>query len=465
MDDLRERMSQATSGTPSPDALQQTLARVRRHERREKTLVIAVAALVAIVGVGGTIFALRGLGSKNPEPAGPIRVSASGMVAMWPQGTLPEIKAAQQSSDQGSSLFPWQTSASKVAFNFATDVLGWRPSNVAVSTLSGGEVTATISQPPPACPTPSPGSHSVCMQREETLTLSQLATKGTGGIWSVVEAQGHENIGVNAGSTVSLGQRISISTDLPDGTQIGSGTTFVSGCQATEYASTSAVHGGVASFTVAQGVKRTYQLFKGGDCPTSAQIEPTGAYVWSIYLMPPPLYQELINPATYFWEAMGGHFDRTRMQGVNVELWSVTAVPVELSSPAATNACGTLSAHMSHNRFGKGDVTYLWLNDLGASCHLTGKVNLSIYSDAGATTLIPMEGNGSWYQVDQTLHSGGQRAAWWYYTNWCGQRDLFYSLQLSQHGRIAASVSKPVSTLAACDPNAPSSPLSGRVEK
>ena len=183
---------------PDPGLRTPTLRRARRRRVVNATLagVLAMSFVVGALAIAGTILPT----TPAPRPGTPPVVSAADRLpSIWPEGSRPQVRGAQQRVDEGEDA--WRTDPEATALHFATDVLDW----------DGVEV---VFEPDATAAGVTPSSASDVLLEvgaggsghgdPVALRLRQLADRGEGGVWSVTEVR---SAGIQLRSPVP-GQRV-----------------------------------------------------------------------------------------------------------------------------------------------------------------------------------------------------------------------------------------------------------------
>jgi hypothetical protein len=151
---------------------------------RKRIVVIAVAFTVFAAAAA---FAWRGFGGTRVPAAPPDEIAIS---VVWPERTLSSLMEAQRSADAGVPGTAWRLDPAKVAARFVHHVMGWGTAEMDSASVqqmgapTDGKVEVWVS-PYVVCPHAFPGGHCPPPLEDEYLEMSQKATVGPGGIWSV----------------------------------------------------------------------------------------------------------------------------------------------------------------------------------------------------------------------------------------------------------------------------------------
>jgi len=236
MNELKELMSAAVDrGSASPDALERTMKRVKRRERRRRITAGALAMVVAGAGIGFAVIAFRP--GQSPAPAAS---TSSPFLSLWPQRSvelgpalLSDIGVVQGKADEGDPSATWQLSPTEVATRFATEVMGWpkvvvdststNPDGLVVATVGFGAVNCLEIGPSGQTTSPAAGNcSSLPLMMGHEITLAQPGVQGASGIWEVVEVHpvtsSEFDLGVSRGEMLVAGQTLRFDfLDVPPG--------------------------------------------------------------------------------------------------------------------------------------------------------------------------------------------------------------------------------------------------------
>jgi hypothetical protein len=146
---------------------------------RSATLVIRLKVGDETVGLYARPF---GLGNPGPTP-GPTTSPETPLTqlplpAVWPETNMRDIWAAQGNPRA------WRLDASETARRFAIDVLKWRDANI--SRIGGEEAKGSVVVEAVLGPYGANVDHGPDANRVD-MRLAQLATRGQGGVWSVID--------------------------------------------------------------------------------------------------------------------------------------------------------------------------------------------------------------------------------------------------------------------------------------
>ena len=251
-----------------------------------RRVVVIVVAFALFIAAGS--FAWRAL--RPPPAAGPAGPTGSispigsiGATVLWPERTAAAVAASQAAVDSGDASASWRTDPTAVASRFAEDVLRWgKPDGVYLVTISGAlssrSVDAHLTHFSIPCAAPLSSSQVACPPPfvDETLTLTQPARTGFGGIWSVKEVRADGlDMALAAGTQVPNGTSISGQVTLPDTASAVPGFSVVSG-ETIGYGPGCGETGG-GQINAGAGTVASVQAFPEDivDCGTSAD-----GYVW-----------------------------------------------------------------------------------------------------------------------------------------------------------------------------------------
>lgn len=189
--EVRERWAEISARTP----------RSLPEERpRHRALVIALALVVAGVGIAGAWVALR------PSPGPPSAESReSTFTAVWPETSWRDAKMAQRRADLGADQ--WRLRPVAVAEQFVRTFMRWTSMN---SSFQGPHESGAIWVDVVYAPYHGPGPAPMV-----TVEMRRLVTPGVHGIWSVTKVGSpYLRIGVASGTSVGMRERIPV-TALP----------------------------------------------------------------------------------------------------------------------------------------------------------------------------------------------------------------------------------------------------------
>ena len=259
---------------PSADVLERARQGSRRPNptpsSRGRLIVALVALLIAIAGGSGAFWAFR---DRGPELTAPPAV----FHALWPEQDLTGAQDAQAKVDARDPTYAWRTDPARVAARFSKHVLGWARAIVTDETNVDGNVVIDLISAPgpcdfPGCPA---GEHRV------VLTMARLLEQGEEGIWSVVGVDSGAllSLPLDAGKEIALPRAtVTVSTTLPEGTQVGAGWTASYGCgQTIGNGGTTSVHQG--SFEIA--VESATIDVNGCRADPHPSAHPTSGYIWA----------------------------------------------------------------------------------------------------------------------------------------------------------------------------------------
>jgi hypothetical protein len=187
---------------PDPGLRTPTLRRARRRRVVNATLagVLAMTFVVGALVIAGTSFT----STPAPRPGTPPAEipAADRLSSIWPEGSRPEVRAAQQRVDEGEDA--WRTDPVATATRFAREVLGWDGSDRALLVAENGSTSAGTTPTGASDVLLEVGTGAAEPGDRIALRLRQLAGQGESGVWSVTEVRA---AGIHLRSPVQ-GQRV-----------------------------------------------------------------------------------------------------------------------------------------------------------------------------------------------------------------------------------------------------------------
>jgi hypothetical protein len=223
---------------PPGDAFERLSRRRLRRQRNRRVRAGVLALLVAATGVTGAYVAFSQ--TRHPAPAsGP-----SSFHAIFPAFNPVEAGSFQTALDKGWD--PRLGSETAVAERFAIDILGWPPDRFKVLLDEPGTVRI---RPILAC---SESADCPSFGFSVRLALAQLTRPGPGGAWFVTRVESTlTHLDLKTGQDVRAGSRITARVNLPNGTRVLAGYSYLGQSAATFPIRVALVHKGLVTFPVA----------------------------------------------------------------------------------------------------------------------------------------------------------------------------------------------------------------------